>query len=520
MLAAIASREPEVHADSPAEANQAPRERFRRVANVRRAAPAPLAALLMVVAIFGASWALINPAWQGPDEDVHFSYVQTLGELHRLPGTRPGPSLSDAQFDAMQSLNNDPIVFFPYAKPEWSKKSYEAYERRASGDDVRNAGGPNTASGYPPAYYLSVVPGYLLAGHSDIVTHLYAARLISVLWLLVTTTGVWLLAGELFGRRRELQLVAAAAVGLWPMIDFISSSVNPDSLLYAVTTLALWLGARIIRRGLTVADAAAFGTCVGVALVTKATSLAFLPPAAFAVGLGLWRLFRARALGHALLAGAAALGLFLVFVGTWKGIVAAQHRGGYGQAAGVVSGATNWREFGSYVWEYYLPKLWFQHPVHFTIPVVSHYPAYNVWVSMGWAAFGWVTVFFPIWVYKYFLAITVLVGIAAIVKIAALVRRRRSAPELRAVWLPTAFFFAMALVVLLGGLHWAEFQARHPTLQGRYLFPLAGLAGCAVALAVTVLPDRLRRPAVGVICGLLVVFQLFSLGLVAARYYA
>src|SRR3712207_9244995 len=61
----------------------------------------------------------------------------------------------------------------------------------------------------------------------------------------------WLLAGELLGRRRGLQLVAAAVVGLWPMLVFLSSSVNPDAMLYATWSLTLWLGVSAIRRGLT-----------------------------------------------------------------------------------------------------------------------------------------------------------------------------------------------------------------------------------------------------------------------------
>ncbi len=513
VLAAIAS--PRMLPDQPARATP----ETGRLARARRGVPRPLAGLLAAVTLLGVSWALLNPAWQGPDEDVHFSYVQTLAELHRLPGTRPGPPLSFAQFDAMQSLNNDPIVFFPYAKPEWSRISYEQWKRRAQHEPMDDAGGPTTASGYPPAYYLSLLPGYLLAS-GDVVTHLYAARLWSVLWLLVTTIAVWLLAGELFGRRRELQLLAAGAVGLWPMLVFVSSSVNPDSMLYAVTSLALWLGTRIVRRGLTVSNGAAFGACVGLALVTKATSLALVPPAAFLLAIAFWRLVRQHRLRQAVLGVALALALVFAFAGSWRAVGAAQDRPAYGQAAGVTAGVHNWREFGSYLWQYYLPRLPFQQPVQFTLPTVSSYPAYNVWVATGWAAFGWVTVFFPFWVYKLFLAVTVLIGVAALAKGVQLVTHNRGSPWLRSVALPIAVFFALATVVLLLGFHWAEYQARHPTLQGRYLFPLAGLAGCAVATVVTLLPRKLWSPAAGAVLGLLIVFQLFSLGLLAARYYA
>lgn len=481
--------------------------------------PRPLAILLVVVAVLGVSWALINPPWQAPDEDVHFSYVQTLAELHRLPG-RPGPPISAAQFAVEQAVNNDPIVFFGYARPEWSRQAADAARKRSTKASMRDAGGPNTAAGYPPAYYLADTPGYLLAGRTDVATKLYAARLWSVLFLLVTTAGVWLLAGELFGRDRQLQLVAAGTVGMWPMLDFVSAAVNPDSLMYATSSLALWLGVRIIRRGLTPVGGAAFAATVGLAMVTKATGLALFPPALFVIALGLWRLLRGRAFGRSAIGAVCCALAFLAFVGTWKAVVAQEHRAAYGQVAGVTSGVRDLHEFASYVWQYYLPRLPFMHPVHFTDPTVSTYPAYNVWVATGWAAFGWVTVYFPLGAYKWFLAITVLVGIAALVKGFTLVRRSRGSPRLRSVALPVGVFFAIALVVLLGGLHWAEYTVRDPTNQGRYLFPLAGIAGCAVALATTLVPRRWRPAASGAVLGGVLVFQLFCLGLVASHYYA
>ncbi len=483
------------------------------------AIPAPLIALLAVVTLFGVSWALVNPPWQAPDEDVHFSYVQTLGEQHRLPGG-PRASLSSAQVDAMRAINNDPIVFFVFAKPEWSKRAYKQWTVRTRDLPLNDGGGNSTASGYPPAYYLSLTPAYALAGSSDVVTHLYAARLLSVVWLLVTTVAAWLLIGELFGRRRELQLVGSAAVGLWPMLDFLSAAVNPDSMLYATWGLTMWLGTRIIRRGLDVPQAAGFGVCVGLALLVKATSIALVPAAAFVVALGVVRLLRRRELRHAVVTGAVAVGVFVLLVGAWKLEVASQGRPAYGQAAAVTSGVRNLREFASYVWEYYLPQLPFEGHVRFSNPTISDYPAYSVWIATGWAVFGWATVYFPKSVYLAFLAITVLIGLAAAAAGLRALRRNWRSPRLRLTALPVAVFYALATGALVGGLHWAEYQAHTPLNQGRYLFPLAGLAGATVVAALTQVPDRLRMRAVGAVLGLLLVWQLFSLGLMASRYYA
>ncbi len=491
---------------------------MKRASGLLRAVPRPLAALLLAVAFIGVSWALINPAWQAPDEDVHFSYVQTLAERHRLPGTQ-GSSLSGAQFTAMQFTNTDPVVFFPFARPEWTEVAWDRYRRTSAGAGAADGGGPNPASGYPPAFYLAGVVGYKLAGSHDVHARLYATRLVSVLWLLVTTVGAWLLAGELFGRRRELQLVSAACVGLWPMLDFISSSVNPDALMYATWSVSLWLGVRILRRGLTVGQGLAFGAVVGIALITKAPSLALLPAAAFVAVWSIVRLMLERRYKRALVALAVALLAFAIPVEAWRLTVAAQDRLAYGQAAGVTAGL-NLPEFLSYLWQFYLPKLPSQTRLTFDSQYVSTYPALNVWVATGWAAFGWVTVYFPLAVYKLFFAITSVVVAAATGKGLVLLWRRRRSRSALAAALPVAIFIALAAGALVLGLHIAEYRVRGPTNQGRYLFPLASLGGAGVALALTLVPVRARSLAIGAVLGGLVVYQLFCLGLMATHYYA
>ena len=91
----------------------------------------------------------------------------------------------------------------------------------------------------------------MAARGGDVFDQLLAMRIVSLLWLLVTVTAVWLLAGEVFGRDRLLQLAAASVAGLAPMMTFLSASVTPDAMMYALWSLVLWLGVRILRRGLT-----------------------------------------------------------------------------------------------------------------------------------------------------------------------------------------------------------------------------------------------------------------------------
>jgi 4-amino-4-deoxy-L-arabinose transferase-like glycosyltransferase len=481
-----------------------------------RRVPRPLALLLIVVAGFGVAWALITPAWQSPDEDAHFSYVQTLGELGRLPGGEGGP-VSTEQLTAQTATNVDAVIFSTYSQPEPSHAAFDTWLHSNTGNP-KDGGGPNSASAYPPAYYLYETIPYLLAKSGTIFDRLYLMRIFSVFWLLVSTTAAWLLAGEVFGRAPRRQLLTAATVGLWPMLTFMSSAVNPDSMLYATWGVALWLGARLIRRGLTVGRAVALAAAIGLALVTKATSIALVPAGALAVVIAVAlapreaRRRQVRALVVATLA-------CLVPLGAWYFAVRASSRPAYAQTELLSLGpGVSLQEFASYLWAFYLPRVPGQHVREFALPVLGTYPAYSVWIGTGWAAFGWVTDFLPKAAYAVFAGITgVLVAAAAIPGVRAL----RTAPRdtLRRAW-PLGLFFAAAVFPLWIGVHWSEYKIHYVFIQGRYLFPLAGLAGLVVAKATMVLPKRLRGTASGVLIGALVVFQIACLLLVSARYYA
>jgi len=316
----------------------------------------------------------------------------------------------------------------------------------------------------------------------------------------VTVAGTWLLAGEAFGRDRIRQLAAAGTVGLLPMVTFVSASFNPDALLWAAASLALWLAVRVVRRGLTPASVGALVAVTAVGIATKLTFLALFPSLALALGVGLWRRGgggrRDGPTGRVLLAVAAA-GL--------AGMAA------FGLAAGVLTGRVDLRLFASYLWQFYLPRLPFQQD----FPALGGLPAYEVWVKTGWGAFGWFETRLPEPVYVALALLTLVVALAAI---AALWRaRRRLDPAV-------AILLAVAPLSVLFVLHLVEAYSitvgQGAITQGRYLLPLAPLGGLGVGAALTLLRPGRRPLAVGGLLGLLFALQLLSLAVVANRFYA
>jgi 4-amino-4-deoxy-L-arabinose transferase-like glycosyltransferase len=474
--------------------------------------------LLVVVLVIGVAWAFAVPPGQVPDEPNHVGYTQSIVERGTLPGS------------ANRTLSTEEDVSFLFAlrggvarnlnkQPSWSPAGYERW--KALGRLPRaDGGGHYPQSDNPPLYYFYEAIPYVAAG-DDFFARVHAMRIWSVLLLLFTTTGAWLLAGEVFGNRRVLQLAAAGLAGLQPMVTFITAGVNPDAGLIAMWTVALWLGVRIVNRGLTVRDGVALGLVAGFGVWEKATGWGLLPAAVFAMALGWWRV-RARRSARAGVPLAAALGSLGVSAGAWIVTATALGRPIVNHPKPhptlihpSLTSIHTLREFASYVWQFYLPRLSFQNP--FWGMGGGGQRVYDSWLRTGWAAFGWLEVRLPEWLYPVLGIASALLILGGVTALARANLQRRVDPGQVA-------FLLLAVVGLFFVLHWADYTyitlERHAVEQGRYVLPVIALGGLAAAGTVSLLRRRFQAPAVGLLLAALVTLQLASLGVTMERYFA
>jgi Predicted membrane protein (DUF2142) len=274
----------------------------------------------------------------------------------------------------------------------------------------------------------------------------------------------------------------------------------------------LWLGARLINRPGRFGDAVALCAVTAAAILTKATSYALVPAVLLALLIS-WRrspVDERRTAARRLALAALAL---VAPVLAWLGLARALHR----QAVNTVSSPAGVhplpfvpRQFLSYLWQFYLPKL----------PFLTHFrtteglPLYEVWLREGWGVFGWLELAMPNWLYGLLTGFTAIVVVAS----AAVVARLRDRPQLALL-----AFFGLALATLLLGLQLTDYRSiiagDGALLQGRYLLPVIGLFGLAVALIVSRLPARWRGPACGALLAGMLLLQVLALATVAQRYY-
>jgi Predicted membrane protein (DUF2142) len=443
--------------------------------------PAPLAWLLCAVALVAVAWVFVVPPWQVPDEDAHFAYVQTLAELERRPADDGRPIL-EGQKSSEQDLAERQAGFLRSyqrleANPEWMARVERAW-RAAPEPSREDGGGANAAQNNLPTYYLWATPPYLAASGGDVLDRLYAMRLFSVPLLMLFAASAWLLTGEVLGRDRSAQLLAAAVAGLAPMATFVGAAVTPDALLLPVWGFWFWVAARTLRR-LRWPDALLLAALTVLAVCVKPASFALLPGLAWVGTAFLWRRGgrpppspRAIAIG-----------------------VGATLAAGVVVALAVAAGTP--RQLGGYLWQFYSPT----DTGGFT--QLPSWPLRDVWLEGTSAAFGWLEVRFP-WPVYALLALLLAALVVAVV------------PRLRLSALGVAF--ALPSLALVAGLHLTELDMLlgegKAFTQGRYLLPLLPLVALGVAAVV-------RRAALaGAVLGGLGAWQLASLAIVMARFHA
>lgn len=463
------------------------------------------------------AWSTVVPALQTPDEIAHFAYTQRLVETHQLPqktiaNTAP---YSREVLLAGSWANLFALVGNLGARPSTNQALVNAWRSgnaHTPASARRTGTGANPARQNPPLYYMYEAVPYEIASHGSFFDRLFLMRLASIPLYLATIVFTWLVAGELLAGRRWLQTIAAGVVAVQPQFAFIGSAMNPDVMLAAVWAAFIWVATRTVMYGPTVRRILVIGLLSAASVLTHARGIPIVLPAGLAVLISLWRF---RPVTPRLLAAAGGAGALVV--GVAAGYLAIVKTTGGSVDGGTITASGgkpfSLRQFASYVWQFYLPKLPFQDPM-----IGVHYTYKRAFVQTFYGIFGNLEVEFPTWIHsaELWFSLALVAGVVVAVAI-----RRRSVRSQAGV----AIVLLAAIVGMLAGLHVAAYRGMlvnptDPIIVGRYLFPLLTLFGSAVAIVVSVLPRRIA-PYVGVAivtCGL--ALELAGFAMTAARFYA
>jgi hypothetical protein len=481
-------------------------------ADAARRIPATAGACAVIAFLSAASWSLITPPFQLPDEPSHFAYAAQLAETGRLP-TSEEATFSPEEHTVLEDLRHRGVRY----RPERRAVSSIAENRRLQADlerglSRRSAGEAGVAATEPPLYYaLETIP-YRLGSGGTLLDRLELMRLLGALLGGISALFAYLFVREALPGVPWAWTTGGLGVALAPLPGFMSGAVNPDVMLCAVSTAIFYCLARGFRRGATMRLNIAIGTLTAAGLLTKLNFLGLAPgvlAGLLLLALRSPRTARRAALGRLAVALAIAVvpaGLYLLFAtrlgsGLVSGSVRATGQGGS------VPGEL------AYIWEFYLPRL---------PGMTNYFPGISaprqIWFNRSVGLYGWLDTSFPPRVN------TLAIYPAGLVLALALrtVAIRRAALRRRLSELAVYALTGVGLLVLVGADSYLSLTRQHmggDYSNPRYLLPLIALAGGVLALAARG-AGRRRGPVAGTLLVLLILaHDVFSQLQVISRFY-
>ena len=226
-----------------------------------------LLVLLAASLLLSAGFALRVPLGDNPDETAHRDYIRLIVEERGF------------------------VTFIPRGElPDGAPSRDEAHQ--------------------PPLYYLLCVPVYAASGGNTL-----ALRLVATVLQLATVALVFAACRDLFAKRPEIAVGAAAFAAFLPTQAQLGGAISNDALSTLICAAIYWRLGALILRGQTVKDAALLGGLFGVGLWTKLSVVQLVPAFALAYFLA-WRGEKVT-LGKAFAHGAGALAFGVLLASPW-----------------------------------------------------------------------------------------------------------------------------------------------------------------------------------------------------------
>jgi 4-amino-4-deoxy-L-arabinose transferase-like glycosyltransferase len=467
--------------------------------------------LLLAVFIFiAATYSILTPPFETPDEIWHFAFIQHVATGQGLPVAEPNSKALWRQ----QGVQAPGYYLAAVALTAWIDQSdFPAIYDRAN---------PHRAIGQPDApgnrNYLVHYPAEEGWPWRGSILALHLARFFSIFLGAVTIYAVYRTVDLILGR--SAALLGAAFVAFIPQFVFISAAASNDNAINAAAALVLWQLVAMMRRGeearrrredgglqtadrrpqmehitrntpipniqyvlshhLIIPSFLRLGLFLGLALISKLSALALVGLSGLTILWIAWRARSWRPIGMAILWIG---GPVLLIAGWWYG--------------------RNWLLYGD-------PLAWAMWEANILLRVVPA-DAGTILGELGglfrsfWGLFGWMNVAYPEWIYWVFGGLSLLIGAGLLLRSvnpSLTLPARREGTDLLpmeksvsqptkdpppvarcpqrllrgelegGIWRLTSMGLLLLWLLLLT-YSWLRFMQIAPAAQGRYFFPAA-----------------------------------------------
>lgn len=221
--------------------------------------------LVAVALVKGTLYSLVTPPWQAPDEPKHFEYVRLLNEKGRL--VYPNDASPSVQRELIQSMAQ-----FDY----WTLAG-RPQPPELPGTFQEVWGESSSALGGPPLPYLFSFPVFRLVWNSDVVTQLYALRLLTVFLGVMVILLAFLLGRALFPEDVTVRMALPLFILFMPMYSFVAGSYTNQLMADLAVAAALYVMVLALKKGVSLYTGLALTGTMVMAYLSKRTSLFVIP---------------------------------------------------------------------------------------------------------------------------------------------------------------------------------------------------------------------------------------------------
>src|SRR5258708_950963 len=242
-------------------------------------------AVWLIFLIRGLFYISFIPLWEGFDEWAHYARLQnvaTSGRALASPTDRVSREvqasleLAPMPWQGTGGLKHDDYWRLPEGERKAREEKLCSLPAQWAGDPAPG-GERSYEAQQAPLYYWLLAPGYRLTSGLPLPTRVWLLRLVSLLIASAVVPLGFLVARE-FSPDDRYALGVAALIAALPELMMTVCHIANDSLAVAAGSLFLLLLFRWKQQPHSMGRAIALGTVLGLALLTKAYFLAFVPP--------------------------------------------------------------------------------------------------------------------------------------------------------------------------------------------------------------------------------------------------
>jgi 4-amino-4-deoxy-L-arabinose transferase-like glycosyltransferase len=420
-----------------------------------------LALIVMAFVGLASIYAVATPPLEASDELWHTGMALHLAQTGELPVQQPGVTTPWRQEGSQPPLYYTLVAAMMRAT--WVPDDFEA-------------------ASTPNPYAQAGVP--LATGNKNLVLHptppetaraVLLARALGILLGAVTVVAAYATTRVI--APASTALIAAGIVAFNPMFLFISASLNNDTLVIALNSLAIWLLLRTWHDGFSTPRSLALAALVALASLAKLSALVLVPVIAVTAIFIAWR---RRDLRGLVILGVSMLSFWAILAGWWyaRNLVLYDELFGTTTMAAVAG------------------------PRDGPFTLATLFAESEGFRTAYWGWFGALTIVLPA---VFYLVMDLVTLVAAV----GLVRHaRRTARDRVPILILTS-------IIAIGGLALIAWTALTYASQGRLLFPFVAAIAPLMAIG---LANLLRRTAVAVPAGLAVVALITPFAAIAPAY--